>query len=306
MNAVTNYLENVLTPMLRTYGVAEEFIDYTSKTIEVQITSLLRNWDDVAFRKTVLLLGSEEGPFYEPAGKYDTKCFVVVAIRNSPIETIQSESYQRAGLSAAISSRDVRAITGSAIRYFNNQDFAKLCKEAKHSAAPDLYREASEKFPAAWAALQKLGTTSAKVVEYQPILTETPYQMDEPVNADGQGKTANGDMVKSIFDAYVPEMDPELMTLLKDITSAPNGALVVDSFKTLTRNFEKLLKIIEYILTRGHVFATANYYLENGHVERRTQPLRAGHTVNEMQAHFMQTSGLGHRHAAVLRNLMSE
>ena len=92
------------------------------------ITSLLRNWDDVAFRKTVLLLGSEEGPFYEPAGKYDTKCFVVVAIRNSPIETIQSESYQRAGLSSAISSRDVRAITGSAIRYFNNKDFAKLCK----------------------------------------------------------------------------------------------------------------------------------------------------------------------------------
>lgn len=211
-----------------------------------------------------------------------------------------------AEVSSAISSRDVRAITGSAIRYFNNQDFAKLCKEAKSSTAPDLYLEAGEKFPAAWAALQKLGTTSAKVVEYQPILTETPYQMDMPVNADGQGKTANGDMVKSIFDAYVPEMDPELMTLLKDITSAPNGALVVDSFKTLTRNFEKLLKIIEYILTRGHVFATANYYLENGHVERRTQPLRAGHTVKEMQAHFMQTSGLGHRHAAVLRNLMSE
>ena len=93
MDAVSHYLNSILAPRLRGYGVSEHFLLRTIGIIHTQMTSLLRHWDDRVFKNTVLLLGLEEGSFYEPRAKIDIRCFVVVAIRNSPIETIQSDAY---------------------------------------------------------------------------------------------------------------------------------------------------------------------------------------------------------------------
>ena len=63
MDAVAHYLSEILTPALKAYGISDDFIQYTVETVGLQMTSLLRNWDDLGFRRTMLLLGSEEGPF---------------------------------------------------------------------------------------------------------------------------------------------------------------------------------------------------------------------------------------------------
>ena len=89
---VTQYLQDVLAPTLDHFHVPAAYARQIIDTVELQMTSFLRHWDDLAFRRTLLLLGSEEGPFYEPAGKADVKCFIVVTLRNSPIETIQSDN----------------------------------------------------------------------------------------------------------------------------------------------------------------------------------------------------------------------
>lgn len=283
------------------------FAQHIAETIDLQATSLLRHWEDLTFRKTVLLLGSEEGSFYEPAGKYDTKCFVVVTIRNSPIETIQSERFSSAGLSAAISDAAVREITGDAIRYFNTKDFSALCKEAKREEKPDFYQAVSTKYPVAWSALQHLAITSAKVVDYEKVPFEQPYQLKEgeEKGKGPAGETGNekGERVKSVFDGYSAEMDPELITLLHKIVENARGVFVVDSFKVASRNFEDQLRIVEFLLTHEGTFATSNYYLENGHVERRTKLLRAAHTIPQMEQNMLQVSGLGYRHGAALKNL---
>lgn len=304
MTPMSDYLQSILVPFLARRGVSESFIDYTAQIIERQGTSLLRNWDDLSFRKTMLLLGSEEGPFYEPAGKTDAKCFVVVAIRNSPLETIQSENYQEAGLATSLSNDDVKAITGSAIRYFNPLDFSLLSQKAKACDQPDLYRDIAAKYPVAWAALRSLGSASAKVIDYPSVPVIAPYQFPQhllPAAGSGANGAQTGRMAVSCYDGYTPAVDAILLEQLQKIVSTPNGALLVDAFKTASRNFEKLLQIIEYVLTRGKAFVTSNYYLENGHVERRIHPLRAGHTVKEMQYHFTQTSGLGIKHSVALK-----
>lgn len=306
MTPMSDYLRSILSPFLARRGVSESFIDYTAQVIEQQGTSLLRNWDDLSFRKTMLLLGSEEGPFYEPAGKTDIKCFVVIAIRNSPLETIQSENYQEAGLTTALSSDDVKAITGSAIRYFNPLDFSLLAQKAKACDHPDLYRDIAAKYSVAWAALRSLGSTSAKVIDYPSVPVIAPYQFPQhllPAAGSSTNGAQTGRMAVSCYDGYTPAIDAILLEQLQKIVNIPNGVLLVDAFKTASRNFEKLLQIIEYILTRGKAFVTSNYYLENGHVERRIFPLRAGHTVKEMQYHFTQTSGLGIKHSAALKAL---
>lgn len=66
---VTQYLQDVLAPTLNHFHVPAAYARQIIDTVELQMTSFLRHWDDLAFRRTLLLLGSEEGPFYEPAGK---------------------------------------------------------------------------------------------------------------------------------------------------------------------------------------------------------------------------------------------
>ena len=80
---VTQYLQDVLAPTLDHFHVPAAYTRQIIDTVELQMTSFLRHWDDLAFRRTLLLLGLEEGPFYEPAGKADVKCFIVVTLRNS-------------------------------------------------------------------------------------------------------------------------------------------------------------------------------------------------------------------------------
>lgn len=304
MEILKNYFENKLKPRLRRYGVHESFIDYTIETIGLQATSLLKNWDDIVFRKAILLLGSEEGPFYEPSGKHEIKCFVVVAIRNSPIETLQSDNYLEAGLANSISNDDIKAITGEAIRFFNVLDFDALCQEAKKSTKPDLYRNISVKYPVAWNALRYCANTSAKSFDYEKVYVKTPYELPECAQNSSDTEPMNEEKFMraiSVFDGYTPEIDPPLIDILQKIFTDPNGTFITDSFKTISRNPEKLIRIIEYLLTHNIAFASSNYYLENGHVERRLKPLKAAHSDAEMVRNLSQFQGLGFRHTAALK-----
>jgi len=263
------------------------------------MTSLLRHWDDRVFKNTVLLLGLEEGSFYEPRAKIDIRCFVVVAIRNSPIETIQSDAYGEAGLSKSLPSKDVKEITSEAIRYFSKQDFAEMCRQAKLSARQDLYQELANEYPVAWAALKHLAATNSKAVDYPKVSVSEPYFL-EGVDKETEITATSGEMKTGIYDGYSPEIEPPLMAFLKMLSANSNGALIVDSLKSVTRNITKLLSILEFLLTRDLIFASTNYYMENGHVERRMKPLRAGHSTNDMLRNVSNTSGLGYKHKAAL------
>jgi hypothetical protein len=75
---------------------------------------------------------------------------------------------------------------------------------------------------------------------------------------------------------------------------------LIDSFKSLTRNIEKLLIIMEYLLQNDAEFVTSNYMIANGHIERRAKLLKAGSTEAEMQMNWRQTAGLRPYHKAVL------
>ena len=299
MDAVSHYLNHILTPRLRSYGVTEQFLLYTVSTIHTQMTSLLRHWNDRVFRNTVLLLGMEEGSFYEPPAKIEVRCFVVVAIRNSPIETIQSDTYPEAGLSQILNSKDVKEITSEAIRYFSKQDFAELCSQAKLSTKRDLYLELAEEHPIAWAALQCLAGMQGKTADYPPVQVEEPYHLDG-IDDGTEGTAEPGKLVVGVYDGYSPEIEPPLVEYLKMLSADSNGVLIVDSFKSVTRNIVKLMGILEFLLTRNLLFVSTNYYLENGHVERRMKLLRAGHSTRDMKRNMADTTGLAYKHRLLL------
>ena len=303
---VTQYLQDVLVPTLDHFRVPAAYTRQIIDTVELQMISFLRHWDDLAFRRTLLLLGSEEGPFYEPAGKVDVKCFVVVTLRNSPIETIQSDNYASAGMQSSLSSQNVKTITSGAIRFFNPLDFSSMCLQAKKCSGCDYYQEIVERHPVAWAALRALGTTSAKIIDYPKVQYNNPFSIEacNEIQINGEDESQKERLTKKvIFDGYSAMWDPQLLELSQKLSSSSGNIFVVESLKSATRNFEKLMDILEFLLTHDLKFVSTNFYMENGHVERRVKPLRAGHTSKETEKNLSQTAGLGYRHAAALNHL---
>ena len=86
-----------MTPQLKALGVSALFIEKLTATVRNQILSCIYYWDIEQFRKGLLVIGSEEGLFYEPAAENDIRNFVVMTIRNSELEWLQTDNFALAG-----------------------------------------------------------------------------------------------------------------------------------------------------------------------------------------------------------------
>lgn len=89
---------------------------------------------------------------------------------------------------------------------------------------------------------------------------------------------------------FDPVIDPQLSHLLHYLTGGNGNSPILDSFKALTRNAEKLFDVMEFLLSRECSVATSHFYPENGHAERRVRPPRAGHTTAKMRRNLARTS----------------
>lgn len=302
VQAIENYLQKELSPKLTEFGVSEKYMEYLCGVVETQMLSALLHWEDISFRKALLLIALEEGSFYKPSGIKDIKCFVVLTLRNSPFESLQSENYCECGLSKPLSDTQIKTVTSAAIRYFNGMDFGRLSYEVQNEPNVfDIYGQLAERCPVTWKALVNLASSPAKTVVYTRAEIEKPFYLKGAGGSVHKGAT----MCEAIFDGYSAEIDPGLAQQLAQVTQdeGGNGCLIVDCFKMLTRNIEKLLSVMEFLLTRDCAFVTTNYYIENGYVERRMNVLRAASCKNalaDMQQHFSMTKGLGQKHKRVL------
>ena len=91
MDAIDVYLNTILTQQLEHMGV-QSFpcaIEAVVADIRLRLQSVLSRWHDLRTRNTLLLLGREEGAFYEPrSASLEIRAFVVVTIRNSLLEDL--------------------------------------------------------------------------------------------------------------------------------------------------------------------------------------------------------------------------
>ncbi len=76
----------------------------------------------------------------------------------------------------------------------------------------------------------------------------------------------------------------------------------MDCFKGLSRNFEKILHVLQIILQRGKAFVTCNYYISNGRIEKRRKILRAFHCEEDMFDNVRNLKGL----PTFFRNVLKE
>ena len=65
-DCIERYLKDTLQVQLDGFGVSGSFAERITNTVRNQMLSCIYHWNDETFRKALLLIGSEEGAFYDP------------------------------------------------------------------------------------------------------------------------------------------------------------------------------------------------------------------------------------------------
>lgn len=93
---VESYTWNILKKQLQKAKISNTALYNIIDNVKEQLYSILYNFKDEEFRNAILIIGSEEGTFYEPKNILVAN-IVVVAIRNSLLEGVSSKSYKKYG-----------------------------------------------------------------------------------------------------------------------------------------------------------------------------------------------------------------
>src|SRR5205809_490685 len=66
MTLVQGYTQTFLSPQLRSLGLSKRQREIVVEDVTQRLESLLFHWNDLPFRRTILVLGTEEASFWEP------------------------------------------------------------------------------------------------------------------------------------------------------------------------------------------------------------------------------------------------
>ena len=99
------------------------------------------------------------------------------------------------------------------------------------------------------------------------------------------------------------KLDAGLHKQLQKIAAREFDYFYADSLKSISRNFEKLLMVFEFLLTRGAAVVTANYYFENGRVEKRKSLLKPLSNTFDIRLNMIRLDELSPQHRSVIKDL---
>ena len=291
---IQEYLYDLINNQIR--EIKYRYREKIAADIKNRMCSLLSRWNQEDFRRTILFVTDEEALFYEPAAPKDVKRFVVAAIRNSMLEVAASVNCNELKMREPLSDEKIRIITSSAICYFKECQFETLQEEARNLRYIDVYGEAIQKYPLAWTVLKRAAAANNSEEEFEKIQGANQRNIGEDFGIN-TCKTA-------ICDGYSLEFDDYLKETLGDVVSGRAEIFYVDSFKGLTRNFEKILHVLQIVLQHENAFVTCNYYISNGRIEKRKKILRAFHSEKDMFDNMRNINGLPTFFRDVLLNMM--
>lgn len=291
---IQEYLCDLLDNQLR--DIKYRFREQIVNDIKNRMCSLLYRWDREDFRRTVLFVTDEEALFYEPVAEDDVRRFVAATIRNSMLEVAASVNCNQFKMQEPLSDEKIKSITTAAICYFKQCDFKTLQNETGNLEYVDVYEEAIRKYPLAWAVLKR-AAMAGNVVDVFDKLHEEKYENSGEIFFENKLK-------KVICDGYSLEFDDVLKEELSNIISGRLDMFYVDCFKGLSRNFEKILHVLQIILQSEKAFVTCNYYISNGRIEKRRKILRAFHNQKDMFDNMRNLKGLPPFFKSVMENMV--
>jgi len=300
IEVIEEYFDKILTPKLSSLSIIEVDANRVISTVREQMLSCIYHWNDISFRNTILFIGKEEGTYYLPKVRTDIRNFVVVTLRNSALESIHADCNQYSSKSRIrLSSSSIREITAAALKYFRDVDFENI-SNGINPLECDIYGDLAKKYPMAWAAIAELANSDNNTITYNPVsagkISALGISYGQPKLAKAQISSNKRSLSRVVVeDGYATVLNRELKNMLKNVVAA-KIPLIVDGFKTLSRNVDILFFVIEYLLGNELMLVTTNYYISNGYVERRITPLKPGSTVREMRSNYLNREGISDAH----------
>lgn len=301
MNTIIDrYVETVLAPHLVDLRVAHlpGALAAVATDVHLRLQSLLAHWQDHPMRKTLLLIGREEGLFYQPElASLDIRALVVVAIRNSLLEDLGSSGSallppDLPRSAWPVKDEDIRSITQEAIVYWQQIDLDRLSLPAP-SSAQDPFGDLQRDFPHAWHVLSRLGQARTPTISFPTCQVPLP---ELPVPLLGFDKSKQTRVESGIS----PHFDSHLVEFLRAIQNAEIDLLFTDSWKMLTRHPQKLFRILDFVLAHQGSVVTHNYLLTATMACTRQGLLRPAHRVPSVMTKFQNQAGLSTTHRKAL------
>ena len=294
------YLNASLRPLLRDLGVTSGARDLICDDVRQRLESVLGNWSDEKFRRTVLMLGLEEATFYEPAVvPLEVRAAVVVAVRNSMVEDLSATHPWVPALrrfAECMPDSFVPRITREALLFFNGASRTEGGWGVLPPRKNDLFRELARIFPESWRRLEALAHTKKQEVR----MDSAEVACEEE---DRALKLAKHSDTQACVSGYMADMTAEEAEIFTHVSSAPGQVFFCHSFKWFTRNPLKLLRGIETVIKSDGAFVTSNYYISRDYCACRRPLMRPAHTVPQLQGLVSDVGGLVGRHKASIEAL---
>lgn len=302
MNIFESYLDNILVPQLASFDVPDDAVYKVAKNIKNQMYSLIQIWNDTAPRNTILLTGLENGRFYDSSAPDEIKTFVAVAIRNSMFETLSSVGYKDLGLSRMVTDDEVKKVTSAAIDCFCDADFSDLALQLDYSDTDNIYLSLKEKYPLAWNALEILANGEKANIHFPKLKGQPEPELTKQILAFTEVEINSQDKLQLVrLDGYSEKLDDRLLGAMKNAYALDSFTFFVPCFKMITRNINKLFRTLDFFLCCNAICITANYYISNGHVQRREPLIAAGHNDKDSSGQLQNFDGLQAKHARILK-----
>lgn len=209
---------------------------------------------DDGTRNTLVAPFIEEVVSYEPRDVSPAlRAAVTVMVRNSLLETVHA-----AGL---VSADELRITTTAAARPLAEL-LTMATSEPLRPVKDDVFSRLPATYPRAWAALTALADTVGQGGRHDYRLPDAPVPAlptaDEVVAAR-PGKQHPGSVVES---AITPVFNQQLVDGL-GLVIAHQVPFYVPSLSRVSRNMDKLLRVMELLLARGVPIMTTNYLIRS-------------------------------------------
>lgn len=108
------------------------------------------------------------------------------------------------------------------------------------------------------------------------------------------------------LSGYDENFDNTLVDILKCAYSASGFVFYSASLKMISRNADKLFRVINFLLQNNAIIVTANFYITNGYVEVRRPLIRAAHGTSEINKNLCNYKGVSAKHLAALKQLAKQ
>jgi len=240
---------------------------------------------------------SQHRPLSAPAW---LRAAVVVAVRNSRLEDFHA-------LGGPLRAADITSITEAA-----TEPLAQLLEEPAAPVSNNTLAGLDARYPRAWACLTALSDLMASDDD-----TERAYSMPQaPVpglpgsHEKTHAEQATGVKTLSaaqgvVASAIDPRFDQALLAMMQQVKDGNAEVVPLSALSRLSRNSDKQLRVLDFLLAHEGTVLTTNYLLNPGMVAVRTRPLVKPDSYN-LRRTMKQLRGLGPTHTGLIKALRKQ